>query len=91
MSLPYEQIEQIASDTRASVIMAGYDISKCVWEMSPSIWQTICRHFQDHCTDAIGDPTGKQRNSFMGIPLRRGVTDESTGILLKMVNLNPFQ
>lgn len=91
MTPTYEQIEQIASDTRASVIMAGHDINRCVWEMSPSIWRTICRQFEHHCTDAIGDPTGKQRNSFMGIPLRRGVTDEATGILLKMVHQKPWE
>lgn len=87
--IPYHVIEEIAATTLAQVKTAGYDIGKCVWEMSPSIFNTI----RDHHISSGNfrhDPTGNNRESYMGVFIRR-VDDEETGILLKQVNLNPHE
>ena len=91
MSIPYEEIEKIARETRASVIMAGHDIRLCVWEFSPSIWFAICRWHSENFPSIPASSPGPYLGTYMGIPVRDGVTDEATGILLKMVNLNPAE
>ena len=89
MTPTYEQIEQIAHETRMRVIVGGHDIRLCVWEFSPSIWFTICRWHSKNSPSIPASSPGPYRGTYMGIPVRDGVTDEVTGILLKMVNLNP--
>jgi len=86
MEISYDQIEQIAHDTLNSVITAGHDIRLCVWEMSPSIWRTICRWHTENSPSMPALSLGPYRGTYMGIPVRQGVTVEATGILLKMVN-----
>ena len=85
----YSQIIEIMNSTMAEVMAAGHDVRKCVWELSPSIRLTIEDELRREYTelDAIGGGIAQ----FNGIPIRSGVTDESTGILLKMVHPEPWQ
>ena len=86
----YDQIIGIMLETVANVVAAGHDPKLCVWELSPSLRQTMHDHFIA-AGQMVPDLTGNRQESFMGIPIRQGVTDEATGILLKMVNLNPVE
>ena len=83
----YDQILEIMRRTMAEVTNAGHDLKLCVWELSPSIVHTLHSHFID--TRQMVE--GKYAAAFMGIPIRLGVTNEGTGILLKRVNLHPWE
>ncbi len=84
MKPTYDQILEIMRRTMDEVATAGHDVRKCVWELSPSIRQTI----KDHLAHAYPQTRAYKGgpDAFNGIPIRYGVTDEATGILLKMVH-----
>jgi hypothetical protein len=86
MKPTYDQILDIMHQTMNEVTVAGHDVSKCVWELSPSIYRTITDHWCHTCPEMRACKGGQ--DAFMGIPIRQGVTDEGAGILLKQVNLN---
>lgn len=90
MNPTYDQIIDIMHRTMNEVTMAGYDLKLCVWELSPSIVQTVHDEFIA-AGQMVADLTGKSPSAFMGIPIRQGVTDEGTGILLKQVNIHPWE
>lgn len=90
MTPTYDQILDIMHRTMNEVVTAGHDLKLCVWELSPSIIQTVHNEFVA-AGQMVDDPEGMRPASFMGIPIRRGVTDEGVGILLKMVNLSPSE
>jgi hypothetical protein len=87
MTPAYDQILDIMHRAMAEVTAAGYDLRCCVWELSPSILGTIENHLRHEYPETRAYTGGP--NSFHGIPIRQGVTDEATGILLKQVNLSP--
>jgi hypothetical protein len=89
MSPTYEQILEIMHRTMAEVTAAGHDLRTCVWELSPSIRQTIEDALKREYPEL--DASGGGVASFNGIPIRQGVTDEATGILLKQVNLKQWE
>lgn len=80
--IPYAEISDIMNRTLAEVRASGHDPALCVWELSPSIWQTICDY---HAPHMVADLSGRLRTSYMGVPVRAGITDEATGIILKQV------
>ncbi len=84
----YDQIMEIMHRTMAEVTAAGHDLRLCVWELSPSILLTLEESLRGRQYIDLRHASGGVR-AFHGIPIRRGVEDESTGILLKMVNQNP--
>jgi len=85
----YDQIREIMHRAMAEVTAAGHDLRTCVWELSPSIIETIEERIKEEFPELRGQPGGV--GEFMHIPIRRGVTDEGTGILLKQVNLSPSE
>lgn len=89
MKPSYDQILDIMHRTMNEVVMAGHDLNLCVWELSPSIRRTI-RDGSAASGWMVIDFSGDGKESFHGIPIRRGVSEESTGILLKQVHLNPW-
>jgi hypothetical protein len=84
----YDQILNIMHRAMSQADAAGHDLRCCVWELSPSICRTIRDHWNGTCQMVV-DFRGDRKESFNGIPIRQGVTDEGAGILLKMVNQNP--
>ena len=89
MILTYDQIVEIMRRAMDEVSMAGHDLGLCIWELSPSIKLTLEESLRGQYVE-LRHATGGVR-AFNGIPIRDGVTDEATGILLKMVNLNPVE
>ena len=85
----YDQILDIMHETMAEVTAAGHDLKLCVWELSPSIRRTIEDELRHKYTEL--QMVGGGIAHFNGIPIRESVTDEATGILLKMVNLSPAE
>jgi len=83
----YDQILDIMHETMAQVTVGGHDLKLCVWELSPSIRRTIENQLRHDYSEL--QMVGGGIAHFCGIPIRDGVTDEGTGILLKMVNLKP--
>lgn len=82
--IPYELIEQVANEAINECRKAGFSPRLCVWEMSPSILQTLrdCTHWM-----TVKDPhLGNGGESYRGIPIREGLFDESTGVRLRAVN-----
>ena len=77
------EIMLIAFHAMDQMRMSGHSLKRCVWEMSPSIITIL---FDNMLSGCKYDPDGEKIARFAGIPIRRGVTDESTGIMLKLVN-----
>lgn len=86
--IPYAEILNIMTRTLAEVRAAGHDPALCVWELSPSIRQTIEDDLRERYPEL---PKVGNVGAFMNIPIRKGVTDEATGILLKQVWLEKWQ
>lgn len=87
--LTYNQIYGICLGLIAHARRKGFDEKQCVFEMSPSIRKAILDYLEKHGV-WVSEPTGRP-DRFCGVVIRRGVTDEETGILLKRVNGQPWQ
>ena len=83
MTPPYEEIIAIMFSAMDQMRMAGHELNRCVWELSPSIRKTL---FDNRMPGWKHDPNGDKVDRFARIPIRKGVSYESTGIMLKLVN-----
>lgn len=91
MNPTYFQIVQVCNETLEAVRASGIDLDRCIWEFSPSIRETLFRELEKATPYPWRQMYANGAMSFKGVYIRRGVTDEDTGILLKQVNLHPYQ
>lgn len=90
--LPYELIEQVAHEAIHECRKAGFSPRLCVWEISPSILQTIRDHLSTITSATIPkDPHLDPPMKFLAITIRRGVRSEATGVRLRHVNTNKWE
>lgn len=89
MNPTYDQIVEIMRQTMDEVSMAGHDLSLCIWELSPSIKLTLEESLRGQFVELRHASGGVRK--FNGIPIRDGVTDEATGIMLKQVWQKPAE
>lgn len=79
----YEQILEIAAEILEKVKRAGHRLDRCVWELHPLIYMVMVDANQD------SRPREEVRATLLGVPVR--LDYKVSGIMLKMVNLNPHE